>query len=62
MKCDAADCDNEATHFELCDGEIFFKWCDSCAKHCTEPEDDFEKLLWEIISKDEYLVRQVMAV
>lgn len=61
MKCDANNCKSKATYFELCDGEIFFKWCASCAKYCTEPDDDFEKLLWEIISKDEYLIRAVMS-
>jgi hypothetical protein len=61
MKCDASDCSNDATHFELCDGEIFFKWCTKCAKYCTELEDDYEKLLWELISEEEYAVRAVMA-
>lgn len=57
MKCDADDCDHEATHFETFEGGTFFKWCDKCASY-IEDEDYVDG--WEIISKDEYLVRQVM--
>jgi len=60
MKCDGSDCSHEATHFEACDGIVIFKWCDHCANYLTE--DETLDTDWEIISKDEFIVRSVMAV
>ena len=58
MKCDANDCSHEATHFEACGG-VIFKWCDHCSNYLTQ--DEILDTDWEIISKDDFTVRQVMA-
>jgi hypothetical protein len=69
MKCDAKDCDAEATVYELFYGSYYdsrmFKWCDNCY---LKPQNDNKALaqslishkLWKVISKDEFVIHLVM--
>jgi len=64
MKCDKTYCDREASVFEICTEEgLVCKWCDHCAeviRRALEMVPEW-KPIYEVISKEEYILLSVMA-
>jgi hypothetical protein len=59
MKCDARDCNNEATHFEVIRASLtyYYKWCEKCRQSL-----EADRAEWgsphelEYLSENEYIV------
>jgi hypothetical protein len=52
MKCDARDCNDEATNFEVIRASLnyYYKWCEKCHQSLEE-----DRIKWGIPPEHEYL-------